>query len=58
MIIETQGLTKTYRTDVMETTAVDGVLMVTHSASNAAFTSRVVSALDGRIVSNKLQNEQ
>lgn len=57
MIIETQGLTKTYRTDVMETTAVDGVLM-THSASSAAFTSRVASALDGRIVSDKLQNEQ
>ncbi len=58
MIIETQGLTKAYRTDVKETAAVDGVLMVTHSASSAAFTTRVVSALDGRIVSDKFQNEQ
>jgi putative ABC transport system ATP-binding protein len=31
------------------------ILMVTHSAANAAFSNRVVSVLDGRIVSDKAQ---
>jgi putative ABC transport system ATP-binding protein len=34
------------------------ILMVTHSAPNAAFSKRVVSVLDGRIVSDKLQTRQ
>ncbi|MEO6080551.1 MAG: ABC transporter ATP-binding protein [Steroidobacteraceae bacterium] len=34
------------------------ILMVTHSAPNAAFSSRVVSVLDGKIVSDKLQSRQ
>jgi putative ABC transport system ATP-binding protein len=31
------------------------ILMVTHSAANAAFSSRIVSLLDGRIVSDRTQ---
>jgi putative ABC transport system ATP-binding protein len=31
------------------------ILMVTHSAANAAFSSRIVSLLDGRIVSDRPQ---
>jgi putative ABC transport system ATP-binding protein len=34
------------------------ILMVTHSAANAAFSSRVVSVLDGKIVSDKSQSRQ
>jgi putative ABC transport system ATP-binding protein len=34
------------------------ILMVTHSAANAAFSSRIVSVLDGKIVSDKLQSHQ
>jgi putative ABC transport system ATP-binding protein len=34
------------------------ILMVTHSASNAAFSSRIVSLLDGRVVSDKAQGRQ
>ncbi len=30
------------------------ILMVTHSATNAAFSSRIVSLLDGKIVSDKI----
>ncbi len=29
------------------------ILMVTHSASNAAFSRRIVSLLDGKVVSDK-----
>jgi putative ABC transport system ATP-binding protein len=29
------------------------ILMVTHSASNAAYSGRIVSLLDGKIVSDK-----
>jgi hypothetical protein len=32
--------------------------MVTHSAPNAAFSSRVVSVLNGKIVSGKPQSQQ
>lgn len=32
--------------------------MVTHSPSNAAFTSRAASVLDAQIASDKLQYEQ
>ncbi len=34
------------------------ILMVTHSAANAAFSRRVVSVLDGKIVSDKVQSHQ
>jgi putative ABC transport system ATP-binding protein len=34
------------------------ILMVTHSAANAAFSSRIVSLLDGRVVSDKAQGRQ
>jgi putative ABC transport system ATP-binding protein len=34
------------------------ILMVTHSAANAAFSNRVVSVLDGKIVSDKAQSRQ
>jgi putative ABC transport system ATP-binding protein len=34
------------------------ILMVTHSAANAAFSNRVVSVLDGKIVSDKIQARQ
>jgi putative ABC transport system ATP-binding protein len=30
------------------------ILMVTHSATNASFSSRIVNLLDGKIVSDKL----
>jgi putative ABC transport system ATP-binding protein len=34
------------------------ILMVTHSAANAAFSSRIVSLLDGKVVSDKTQSRQ
>jgi putative ABC transport system ATP-binding protein len=34
------------------------ILMVTHSAANAAFSNRIVSVLDGRIVGDKAQYQQ